>query len=336
MFARAIPMLVFALMLAACNRLDHPPPPPEWLDTVKVKGQVLPVPKAWIASEEGNIAHSLIPPAVSSKMVPFDFSKATWQSILPFGDDLSTRYWKHLCETEADEWIVKTAEGVEGFYFARPVPKATWPEELTDLYFFEAPTINTFYYSWDVSADRDSLHKRGAVFVAPVFVSYTFVEEPRRNAPWQQNIVEPYIRMFGHRYDAYENEWSLNERGEKHHKRIMGTPMHVIGISEPTAQYAYTWRGLKRERDRELGVSGIEYIIYDRISKQVLSLRRTFLLAASNPAHTTRRAWLQGTHCSQAAVLSSGNERISYQPLRTLKTKEPSSTILYELTKDKK
>ena len=122
-----LPAIALAVMLTACGRLDHPRPPPEWLDTVKVKGQDLPVPKAWVQSEEGKIAHDLIPPAVVPKTVAFDFTKARLQSLLPFSDDLSKRYWQHLCATEADEWIVKTAEGVEGFYFARPVPKRSVP-----------------------------------------------------------------------------------------------------------------------------------------------------------------------------------------------------------------
>ena len=304
--------IALAVMLTACGRLDHPPPPPEWLDTMKVQGQDLPVPKAWVQSEEGKIAHDLIPPAVVARMVAFDFTKARLQSLRPFSDDLSKRYWQHLCETEADEWIIKTVEGVEGFYFARPVPKPTWPEQLTDLYFLEAPMIDAVYYSRiDDDAKEKAYEQRGTFFVAWPSISYSYVEEPRRNTRWQQLIIEPYIRLFGYRENTHEKEWSLNEKGQKIQKGIPGTPMQLTGIAQ-------------------LGISGSEYIIYDRTTKEVLSFRRTFLLAAANPQHTDRIGWLRGTHCPQAAVLPSGSERISYQPVRTLKTKEPSSAHPYK------
>ena len=329
--------IALAVMLTACGRLDHPPPPPEWLDVVKVQGQDLPIPKAWVQREEGKIAHDLIPPAVVATMVAFDFTKARLQSLLPFSDDLSKRYWQHLCETEADEWIIKTVEGVEGFYFARPVPKPTWPEQLTDLYFLEAPMIDAVYYSRiDDDTKEKAYEQRGTFFVAWPSISYSYVEEPRRNTRWQQHITEPYIRLFGYRENTHEKEWSLNEKGQKIQKGIPGTPMQLTGIARPTAQYAYTWRGLKRDRDRELGISGIEYIIYDRTTKEVLSFRRTFLLAAPNPEHTTRRGWLQGGKCPQTLDSAANREYISYLPMRTLKTKEYGTIPLYPFNRDKK
>lgn len=332
----ALLLLLAVIWLLQGGRLDHPPPPSWWTDTVQVPGQALPVPKKWIESVEGKIAHDLIPPKEAAVMiVPFNFNAAYWKARPPGAKDVSYQYWNHLCETEAGEWIVKTAENVEGFYFARPVAKAKWPEELTDLYLLEAPIIDAFYYGWD-SAQKMQQH--GGLFVAPPGISFHFVEEPRRAVKWQEHIEAPYVRLFGYRYETHEQTWLVNEKGESYQKPIPGTPMQIIGIPQPTAQFAYTWRGLARDRDRELGVSGIEYLIYDRVTKEILSLRRTFLLAAPNPQHTTRHAWLQGTHCPQAAVVQSGSEHPYYQPLRTLKTKEKSTAHLYEVKylKDKK
>jgi hypothetical protein len=44
------------------------------------------------------------------------------------------------------------------------------------------------------------------------------------------------------------------------------------------SQYAFTWRGIRRERDREFGVAGGETIVFDLQTNQVLGIRRGFAL----------------------------------------------------------
>lgn len=313
--------------------LQHSPPPGWWAETTKVAGQALPVPKKWLESEEGRFAHGLVPPPLAAaKIVPFDFAKGQRDAEQDKKKhDLSWFYWTHLCDSEAGEWIEKTAENVDGFYFARPVPKPTWPEQLTDLYFLEGPLIAGVYYlELDDDNDVATMTKRASRFISPPNRSFKFVEEPRRDTSWQAtlNPSEPYVRMFGYRHETELPAAGANEKGERIPTVVPGTPMRLVGATEPTAKYAYTWRGLRRERDRELGISGIEYIVYDRISREVLSLRRTFVLAAPNPEHTTRRAWLQGTQCPQTSDSSANNEYIEFLVFRTLKTNPPPKLII--------
>lgn len=322
-----------AMLLAACGETSTGPPPRGdwWTNTVKVTGQELPIPKKWIESEEGKIAHSLIPPTVGvglpdlfdvkgnrieftkiapkplPKQMPFDFEIAKWKALLPWNESVSRQYWDHLCATESGEWIVKKVADVEGFYFARPVAKIT-TEQWENPFQFEAPTINGVFY-----LREDTATSRGAFFVTPPNISYRFVEEPRRDVKWQADIVEPYIRLQGY------------VPGVLFTDKAVGEPMQVTGIPVPTARYAYTWRGARRARDREHGIAGIEFFIYDRETLEVLAFRRTFM------GSFKRSKFRWQPHCGQAASVGSADERLELLPLRTLATKETSTRPQYPL-----
>ena len=115
--------------------------------------------------------------------------------------------------------------------------------------------------------------------------------------------------------------------------------MQIVGIAMPTARYAYTWRGVKRDRDREHSISGVEYLIYDRETLEVLAFRRTFQLAGNYSRYSDKNQtahWLQGELCPQAANLPSGDERPEWMLLRTLKTIKYSTALDYRYSKDGK
>lgn len=76
------------------------------------------------------------------------------------------------------------------------------------------------------------------------------------------------------------------------------TPMQVIGIPALTARYGYTWRGIRRARDREHGIAGGEPLIYDLQTKEVLAVRRQFLIASHNP-RGAGKAMEVAASCSQ-------------------------------------
>ncbi len=49
-----------------------------------------------------------------------------------------------------------------------------------------------------------------------------------------------------------------------------------ITVTQLESKYAYTWRGIRRPRDREFGIGGGEYLVVDKATKTVLGVKRTF------------------------------------------------------------
>ena len=247
-------------------------PQVHWEHFVPVAGQPLPVPQQWLQDPEAKIAHSLKLPDSVPKPVPFDFSKAYRKSWLPGTPKQSVQYFNHLCSTEAGEWIFRKVQNVEGFYFARPQGEPT-TDTMTDPYGPEMPWIQRFFL---LRGDYEPLDQARWLIQPPLY-NYRFVEQPRRNTKWQAGIQEPYVRLFGYTRGYFVKPGQVvADWNEK-------TPMQVIGIPALTARYGYTWRGLRRERDREFGIAGGELLIYDLETREVLAVRRQFLIAFQKP-----------------------------------------------------
>ena len=291
-------------------------PQVHWEHFVPVAGQPLPVPQQWLQDPEAKIAHSLKLPDSVPKPVPFDFSKAYRKSWLPGTPKQSVQYFNHLCSTEAGEWIFKTIKNVNGLYFARPKGDLPIPGEImTDPYGPEAPWVERqLWLSSDTPLDQ------GVLFVYPTFKNYHFVEQPRRNTKWQDGIKEPYVRLFG-----YTQEPMRRVDGSSTPYWRKKTPMQVIGIPALTARYGYTWRGIRRARDREHGIAGGELLIYDLQTKEVLAVRRQFLIASHNPRGAGKAMWEVAASCSQVRAHPYAGEfqQFAFDILQTI---EPSKT----------
>ena len=290
-------------------------PQVHWEHFVPVAGQPLPVPQQWLQDPEAKIAHSLKLPDSVPKPVPFDFSKAYRKSWLPGTPKQSVQYFNHLCSTEAGEWIFRKVQNVEGFYFARPQDEPT-TDTMTDPYGPEMPWIQRI-----IMVGGNSLEDKGAKYINPPFYNYRFVEEPRRNTKWQAGIQEPYVRLFG-----YTQEPMRRVDGSSTPYWREKTPMQVIGIPALTARYGYTWRGLRRERDREFGIAGGELLIYDLKTQEVLAVRRQFLIAFKNPRGEGKALWEIAARCNQIRPKVSVSE-ISEFALEILQTTEPSHPL---------
>ena len=63
------------------------------------------------------------------------------------------------------------------------------------------------------------------------------------------------------------------------------------------SQYGYTWRGVKRLHDRELGIVGGELIVMDLQSNEVLAVRRGYIRSGDVPTNLTEVWWLGGHVC---------------------------------------
>lgn len=241
-----------------------------WSKFVQVDGQPEPVPEQWVATPEGRFAHSIRIP----NPVPKDSGYRWWMT--------SEQYFKHLCQTEAGEFIFKTVESVEGFYFMRP-PRRPSDDDLQHRYKLEDPYTERHY---QLVGDQNP--SRPAQFVSPPFRSYTYVEEPRRNVKWQGLVATPYVKFSGYRFDG--KEWrELSE-------------MVMEGMAKPSSRYAYTWRGLKRPRDREHAIAGSELIVLDHNAGDVLAVLRNFAISPRARNTSDQIWWLNARSCPQFPV----------------------------------
>lgn len=312
---------VLSLMaLAACgDTIEKPDELPEaWRHLVKTQGQYYPIPESWLSTPEGRIAHNLKLPDSVPKPVPFDFSMAEKES--KERSDVALKYFDHLCNTEAGEWIFKKVQNVEGLYFARPRDQPS-DQYLGDVYAPEAPWVERHF-----QIIGESLESRGAQFVDPPFFSYHFVEEPHRDIGWQKEVKTPYIRMFGYTSEVVHNPKRGKIPGAQRYLSVTEkTPMKIMGISDVAALFAYTWRGIVRPRDREYGIAGAELIIFDRKTGELIGLRRSFQVTRRNPQTRSGATWMVSPTCNQA-VDEVGIGALSEYSLRVLPTFESSTT----------
>lgn len=283
--------------LVACKEQNAEEVPEAWKHLVKAEGQAYPIPESWLNTPEGRIAHSIKLPDVVPKPVPFDFEKAAEHHFWERKPNVARKYFDHLCTTEAGEWVFKKVDNTNGLYFARPKGKMEITDNyLKDPYGPEAPAVERHFQIMGESADD-----RGGQYVRPPFRNYKYVEEPRREIMWQANIQSPYIRIYGYTSAYFTKPGhvvpSLNEL----------TPMQVVGISEPSARYAYTWRGITRPQDRLYRIAGAELIIYDIHTMEPVGLRRTFTVTVRSKHGKGLALWMLAPTCNQAKLrLSDG------------------------------
>lgn len=75
-------------------------------------------------------------------------------------------------------------------------------------------------------------------------------------------------------------------------------------VSSLNSRYGFTWRGIPRPHDRELGIVGGELIVMDLQHNDVLGVRRGFI-RSSGVRNLTDIWWLGGQVCPIKKALSS-------------------------------
>src|SRR5512147_1589890 len=111
----AIAAVLLCFLFFGCGESSGRDPKSPWTKFVQVDGQPEPVPEQWVATPEGRFAHSIKVP----NPVPKDSGYRRGMS--------SEEYFQHLCRREAGEFIYRTVDNVEGFYFMRP---PNWPTDI--------------------------------------------------------------------------------------------------------------------------------------------------------------------------------------------------------------
>ena len=313
---KRVQVVLNCVAFAAAGVLAHaawaaaPYVPVKWQKFISVAGQAEPIPEQWLQDDEARFAHSLVLPDAVPKPVPYSFNA----ELLGDRRKQSIDYFNHLCTTEAGQWIFRTVQNVEGFYFARPQGEPI-SDQMTDPYGPEMPWIQRLFM-----LRADTRHDQGAGFIQPPQHNYRFVEQPHRNVPWQSAIKEPFIRLFG-----YTTEPRLDVHGKPSTYFKEKTPMQVIGIPAVTARYGYTWRGIKRAQDREHGIAGGELLIYDLTTREILAVRRQFLITTGNRRNGDKAAWEVAASCPQVRAEPYVGE-VSEFAFDVIQTTQPSTT----------
>lgn len=219
-----VAILIFAILVilpprgsAPCERTPEGCP----------SGFVPPVMRDWNvptepwAKEAHDYAHSLPIPSIAPEPVPFDFDAAK-ESMRHGGPSIASRYFKHLCDTEAGEYIVRTVPNVEGFLILRPRPRIEGTPEDLDLFAPEEPTGHGWF------ADDDTLKQAGRTYVQPLYGIYRFVE-----------VVVPgksgRVLRFGRKPIPLKPNLIYSDWGS---------------MGAATADYAYTWFNITSLRPR--------------------------------------------------------------------------------------
>jgi len=176
------------------------------------------------------------------------------------------QYFDHLCKTEAGEFIYKTVDDVDGLYMMR-LREQVNDDKLQHLYALE----DTYAYS-DIETDAPQ-----KLFINPPWWNYKFFEIRKAEPASDQMVHTRYIRYFGYVQDK--------------------SPMNVEEVSTLKSRYGYTWRGIKRPHDRELGIVGGELIVMDLLSNEVLAVRRGYIRSGDVRNNLTGVWWLGGHVC---------------------------------------
>lgn len=181
----------------------------------------------------------------------------------------SKQYFDHLCRTEAGEFIFKTVKNVEGLMILRPRPFAT-DEMLMDRYALEDPFGDS---NWE------------ATDPAKILVgSYGYRYVETRKIGGNQTAYQ--------RFSGYFSRWEGRVLKE--------APMTKETLLTRSSRYGFTWRGVKRPNDRELGVAGGELILIDLTTEEVLAVRRGYIRSGDVRNSRTGIWWLGGHVCPEA------------------------------------
>lgn len=217
-------------------------------------------------------------------------------------------YFDALCKAEAGEFIYKTVENVDGIYQIRPRNIAS-DYALRDRYVMEDP-----YGYTDQEASDPEL-----TFVGPNLFKY--LETPRLR----------HARFGIHSSGA--------DRGVRHESFFIDSPRNAIvaryaGFNQKDfksmtrtfdekidSRYGYTWRGIKRENDRELGIAGGETIVVDLRTNEVIAMWRGFAQNRATTVPGPTISWESAPACPVPSGVKFPKDFIAYFLKKTLVSK---------------
>lgn len=193
----------------------------------------------------------------------------------------SKEYFDALCKVEAGEFIYKTVENVEGIYQVRP---RAWADHdaLRDRYVLEDP------YGYTGPEGEGSPN----IFLGPK--KYRFFEMPIdgervRDVALDGKYYDASIFLRPGPGEAVVRYFGYDDRSRKSLKKEYGSKLK--------SRYGYTWREIKRPRDRENAIVGGELIVLDLQTNEVLGIRRGFIISGNVRNVRSGIQWEIGTVC---------------------------------------
>ena len=286
-------LLTCALLLAACDK--PAPATPKAAETPR--GWDIPTDPQEKAAYD--YAHSLKLPVSVPKPVPFDFNEAE-RKAKKGGSNVSEQYFDHLCKTEAGEYIFKTVENVEGVFQMRP---RSAPGKLDyDRYAPEEPTG----FGWSNDVDDRYGYGVSEIYVQPMIGKYFFIERFKESGSSQ------IIRF---RRGVNDNPPPGNQNGYPTVLILpsgLGVSIRVPFIvviesdSKRLSRYGFTWRGIKRDKDRDYSIGGGEYLIVDLDSNEVLAVKRRFKVSGHDKNTSSGIGWSNARPCEREVVRQPG------------------------------
>lgn len=172
----------------------------------------------------------------------------------------SKAYFDALCKAEAGEFIYKVIQNVEGIYQIRPRKEASW-SALHDRYVMEDPYG---YARWEATTPETT-------FVRGPYAKYGFFEGP----PQKSRITQREVKRHHESVLVAPPANARVERFLGYDGRDRSTLRKEYSI-EPRSRFGFTWRGIKRPKDRDLAIAGGELLVVDLQTKEVLGVRRGF------------------------------------------------------------
>ena len=208
--------------------------------------------QGWVITsdrESYDFAHSI---KLLEEPKPDNFHKKGLFGI--WGRTTSSEYFKHLCESEAGEFIYKTVEDVEGIYQMRP-RQFTTQETFKDRYAMEDPPGYTMRIAQNPHTAFS--YKKG----------YSFIESSQ--GPLWDRVKRGYQTFSEEPLNQGFKFWRYTPTNDFNST----TAENVLSLK---SSHGFTWRGIKRPYDRENGIAGGELIVLDLKTNEVLAVRRHF------------------------------------------------------------
>ena len=243
-----------------------------------------------LATDEGRFAHSIKIP----NPVPEDSGYKPGMT--------PKEYFDHLCKTEAGEFIYKTVEDVEGIYQMRPRQMAT-DYEMMHLYALEDPynayenmSEETYVNPRYMDAVKTKDIKKRAYRLYKPDQNYKFLEKPIPTPLQNPTDGAKYLR-----YSKPNTEKLVFENDQYIYPGDQQPPMLEERVKEPNSRYGFTWRGITRPHDRELGIVGGEVIVLDLQTNEVLAVRRGYAASGGKTLETVAGIWwLSAAKCPRS------------------------------------
>ena len=214
-------------------------------------------------------------------------------------------YFDHLCKTEAGEFIYKTVENVEGIYQMRPREHVT-DKMLMDRHFLEDPYGHQPSHEFSMGPDALRLGTIQNGFVNPRYMDAVKLGyelyKPDQNYKFLEKPIPTHLQNLqdGTKYLRYArpNTDKLVVEDGKYLYSIDAQPKLIEErMKEIKSRHGFTWRGIERPRDRELGIAGGELIVLDLQTNEILAVRRGFLLSGNVRQTPEGIFWLRAQSC---------------------------------------